>query len=352
MVVCAADGLKRIAGTRYINVNKVVLDRQIGGGPPKSGKQPGRANKKGEIRMPFRKHFAGIAALLLLASVFKSPTASANTVYTSDIQATTSLNGTFPSPNPRNQNSGLIDSAAGSGGDAVHATASDNYTYTVPANEAPPTWTVSGNVNTDISIGTMKFSSHLSATNNTSGNQVGMASYNTGSQFDVVTIVAAPVNGQIKVSDLIDGAAIGGGSLWSSDIRLQVTITNTGTNASKDVIYTMNEDHSRGSSGQSDSASGPTLIAVDVGDTLLVTMDESLSTNATSYPLDTYVTASYGNTTHLYIDAATPGVAFTTLSGHDYSSPVPLPPAWELLSVGLIMIPGMCRRRTKESGDR
>ena len=294
--------------------------------------------------MPIHKQLVAVGVLPLLGTLLNSPAAFANTVYTSDIEATTNLNGTFPAPNPRYQDSGLIDSAAGSGGDAVHATASDSYTYTPP--DAPPTYTVSGTVNADVSIGTIKLTSRMSATNNDTG-PVGMTGYITGYQFDVVTIVAAPDNGQIKVSDLIDGSAIGSGTTWNSAINLQVTITNAGTNASKNLTYTMKEEHKRSSNGQSDSASGPTLVPVSVGDTLLITMEEALSTTAESDFADTYVNASYGHTTHLYIDPATAGVSFTTLSGHDYASPVPLPPAWELLAMGLMALP-LIRRRSRE----
>ena len=251
--------------------------------------------------------------------------AEAQAPYMSTIQATTNV--AVPFADNRVQDTGQLDGRAGTA-----AMASDKFT-SMPITLGPvPLGTISAQVSSTVTEGSIKLFGDLSITadpNNPFGG-LGFSAGLTGSAFDFVQITNAPAGGAIAIADVINplntaGNIGGSGSSWSGNLGLNIAVEKypadgTGPAPAGNVMRTFSA-----ASGQSPTAtdSGPDRIPVQKGDTLTFDAEENLNlTPSASDGQTTEVRGDFGHTTHIYIWSLTPGLEFTAGSGHDYS-PVP-----------------------------
>lgn len=266
---------------------------------------------KDDIRIAIERCAVMMGVLLLIGAM--ASTARGEVTH-SAVRAQTNMNGTFPAPNPRKQDSGWL-----FGADNNTATAADQISYTDP----DMGWTVTGKVRAAVETGTIKLTQDLTVTEAPQPG-IGMDSFVTGSFNDLVTITGNPTTdeGSIKVSDIIDGYMRGNGPTWFGDINLQINIENYSTL----TIYTVKQEHKEGTLGTSDSSSGPATIPVKAGDVLGLVATENLSGAAQEAPgQPAYFNGHYEQTTHVYIQSLTPGLGFTTDSGYGYQPPAAPP---------------------------
>lgn len=186
--------------------------------------------------------------------------------------------------------------------------------------------TISAEVSSVVSVGTIKLFSGLTAVGAPIYGGLGFGSLAEGTFTDYIRITQAPSQGSIAVSDIISGNLSGdlvgstaNGASWYGDITLSASITPAGGTTS--LIKHFSYKGSSAGSGQTDS--GPARIPIHPGDVLTLVVDDTSRAAVRAYSSGTAdVIADYGHTTHLYIRSLTPGVEFTSDSGHNYS-PIP-----------------------------
>lgn len=261
-----------------------------------------------------------VGAATISALIGGAPRAAhAQTSTGSSIQATTEFN--LPFGATQSKDSGVV---PGDGGNV--ALASDSFQnrriYLGPILDG----TISGDARSTVSAGTIKLYSQLSAAGMAGGMSLG--STVTGISNDGILITEAPAQGgSIAVSDLIDpynllgniGGSTGHGATWYGDIDVDATIHTQGASTSTDS-QVRDFFYSGAATGRGKSSTGPATIPVHVGDFLTVVVVEISHANVNADMGGTAdVTADFGHTTHLYIRSVTPGLKFTSDSGHDYS---------------------------------
>ena len=87
------------------------------------------------------------------------------------------------------------------------------------------------------------------------------------------------------------------------------------------------------------SSPQPFTVEANPGDLLSVFTQGSAAASAAIR--DNYFESDFSHTAHTYADVLTPGVTLTSLSGHDYSSPAPVPEASSMISLGVLLSLGL-----------
>lgn len=251
---------------------------------------------------------ASLAVPLVVVAGAVVPAAQAQTSPT--LQATTSISGAISS---QTMNSGIIAATTNN-----QATASDSFSGPLPLGSA----TV--NVSASASEGVYRLSSQTSAMATIASLPV--LTSTEAKATDSVQVTQLPGGqGQLSVmyfpTTLANGAMISGsggsGSTWLGTLQFTATLQDIAADGTPGAAYTLAANYTNGNLGPSTNDTGPVSIPVRLNDTLTINVDEKLSTSSTAARQTTAgVTANA--TTHLFLVPLSPGLAFTSASGHSY----------------------------------
>lgn len=178
-------------------------------------------------------------------------------------------------------------------------------------------------VNASSAEGTIKLFSQTSVTSTVA--TVAVLTTVEAKSSDSVQIVRLPGGeGQLSAVYLptmlgAAGTITGNGSSWSATIHLIATIDDFAADGSLRASFTLAADATNGTNGPVSHDTGPVAIPIQLNDTLRMDVDETLQTSASAARATTAaVTADFSGGNHVYLVPLTPGLAFTSASGHNY----------------------------------
>lgn len=250
------------------------------------------------------------AAALLCNGIFSTRTRADED--TATVQATSNLNGSFPEPNPRDADSGVLP------GSSI-ALAKDDIAFTDPDTH----FTVSGHQRASVTMAKIQMYEIFTAQGDRS---VGMAGILTGKFHDQITVspTGSTENwdeGVLALSATVNGTITGEGR-YGGTLFLDIVIHNAGSlKKPKDLTYKIHWLKSWGTSGDNYTQSGPLTIKVNNSDVMTLDATETLMDNVNGNDGSSSINADFSHTTLFYMDSQTPGLTLATASGHDYATP-------------------------------